>query len=223
MTLDRTAVIARAETLRPMLKPRAVAVLGASDDATKIGGVPLRYFRELGYQGAVYAVNPTRDTVQGLPAYKSVTDIEGPVDMAIMAVPARIAVETAEQAAEKGVKSLCTFTSGFSEIGEEGQRMQQRLREIARDSGMRILGPNCLGYFNARNHVYATFMDDYIGAQALKHWGDRNCMWSSDYPHPNMTWPNSRAFLAKRIGDLDPAKQTRVLSQNVIDLYGLEL
>jgi predicted TIM-barrel fold metal-dependent hydrolase len=72
-------------------------------------------------------------------------------------------------------------------------------------------------------HVYATFMDDYVGGQALKYWGDKNIMWSSDYPHPNMTWPNSRAFLARQIGDLDPARQKRVLSQNVIDLYKLKL
>jgi acyl-CoA synthetase (NDP forming) len=109
-----TDILASAQTLKPMLEPRGIAVLGASDDPTKIGGVPLRYFREYGYAGGIYAVNPTRDTVQGLPAYKSVTDIEGPVDMAIMAVPARLAIETAEAAAEKGVKALCTFTSGFA-------------------------------------------------------------------------------------------------------------
>jgi predicted TIM-barrel fold metal-dependent hydrolase len=72
-------------------------------------------------------------------------------------------------------------------------------------------------------HVYATFMDDFAGSQALKYWGERNCMWSSDYPHANMTWPNSRAFLAKQIGDLDTARQKRLTSQNVIDLYGLKL
>ncbi len=73
------------------------------------------------------------------------------------------------------------------------------------------------------DHVYATFMDDFVGGQALKYWGERNVMWSSDYPHPNMTWPNSRAFLARQIGDLDPARQKRVLSQNVIDLYKLKI
>jgi predicted TIM-barrel fold metal-dependent hydrolase len=66
-------------------------------------------------------------------------------------------------------------------------------------------------------------MDDFAGSQALKFWGDRNCMWSSDYPHANMTWPNSRAFLAKQIGDLDMERQKRLTSQNVIDLYGLKL
>lgn len=72
-------------------------------------------------------------------------------------------------------------------------------------------------------HFYATFMDDFVGAQALKFWGDKNCMWSSDYPHANMTWPNSRTFLARQIGDLEPARQKRLLSQNVIDLYKLKL
>ena len=150
-------ILASAKTLKALLEPRAVAVLGASNDASKIGGIPLRFLREYGYPGKVYAVNPTHATVQGMPAYKSVMDIEGPIDMAIMAVPARIAVETAEAAAAKGVKTLCTFTAGFSEAGEEGRRMQQRLGEIARDSGMRILGPNCLGHFNTRNKLYATF------------------------------------------------------------------
>ena len=71
-------------------------------------------------------------------------------------------------------------------------------------------------------HVFDR-MDDFVGAQALKFWGDKNCMWSSDYPHGNMTWPNSRAFIAKQIGDLDYAIQERLISQNVIDLYRLEL
>ena len=74
-----------------------------------------------------------------------------------------------------------------------------------------------------REHVYATFMDDYVGGQAIKYWGEHNVMWSSDYPHPNMTWPNSRAFLARQLGALDPVRQKRVLSQNVIDLYKLKL
>ncbi len=73
------------------------------------------------------------------------------------------------------------------------------------------------------DHMYLTFMDDYVGGQTLKFWGDRNCMWSSDYPHANMTWPNSRAFIARQIGDLAPEKQKRLLSQNCIDLYGLEI
>jgi predicted TIM-barrel fold metal-dependent hydrolase len=72
-------------------------------------------------------------------------------------------------------------------------------------------------------HVYATFMDDYVGAQTLEFWGAHNCMWSSDYPHGNMTWPNSRAFIARQIGALDIEKQQRLIARNVIELYRLEL
>jgi predicted TIM-barrel fold metal-dependent hydrolase len=72
-------------------------------------------------------------------------------------------------------------------------------------------------------HFYATFMDDVVGAHMLKVWGQNNCMWSSDYPHANMTWPHSRAFVAKQIGDLDIETQKRLTSQNVIDLYKLDL
>jgi predicted TIM-barrel fold metal-dependent hydrolase len=73
------------------------------------------------------------------------------------------------------------------------------------------------------DHMYLTFMDDAVGGDLLRNWGDRNCMWSSDYPHANMTWPNSRAFIARQVGDLDAEKQKRVLSQNCIDLYGLKI
>ena len=72
-------------------------------------------------------------------------------------------------------------------------------------------------------HFYATFMHDPIGESMLDRWGETNCMWSSDYPHPNMTWPNSRAFIAEQIGGLPMERKKRLLSQNVIDLYGLPL
>ena len=72
-------------------------------------------------------------------------------------------------------------------------------------------------------HFYATFMDDDVGATLLKTWGEKNCMWSSDYPHGNMTWPNSRAFLAKQMADMDPARVKRFVSENVIELYKLKL
>jgi predicted TIM-barrel fold metal-dependent hydrolase len=73
------------------------------------------------------------------------------------------------------------------------------------------------------DHFYATFMDDVVGSHLLKIWGEKDCMWSSDYPHANMTWPNSRAFVARQIGGLDMETQTRLTSRNVIDLYGLAL
>jgi predicted TIM-barrel fold metal-dependent hydrolase len=70
-------------------------------------------------------------------------------------------------------------------------------------------------------NVFATFMDDTVGSYLLPHWGDRNCMWSSDYPHENTTWPNSKALIARQIGALPMEKKIRLLSKTVIDLYGL--
>ena len=102
-----------AETLNAMFWPRACAVLGASDNPSKIGGIPVRFFKEYGYEGEFYPINPTRDTVQGMPAVPSIEDVDGPVDMAIMAVPEALAIEAAEACARKGVKSLVTLTSGL--------------------------------------------------------------------------------------------------------------
>ena len=74
-----------------------------------------------------------------------------------------------------------------------------------------------------REHVFATFMDDVVGSRALSYWGENNCMWSSDYPHGNMTFPHSRAFAARQVGDLPREIQERLLSENVIELYGLKV
>ncbi|MED5359517.1 MAG: CoA-binding protein, partial [Pseudomonadota bacterium] len=150
-----------AESLNAMFWPRACAVLGASDNPSKIGGIPVRFFKEYGYEGDFYPINPTRDTVQGLPAVRTIEDVDGPVDMAIMAVPEALAIETAEACARKGVKALVTLTSGFAEAGEQGAANQERLKAIAKDAGMRIVGPNCLGYFNPKNHIYATFSTSF--------------------------------------------------------------
>ena len=74
-----------------------------------------------------------------------------------------------------------------------------------------------------RDHMYCTFMDDYVGTRALEYWGQRNCMWSSDYPHGNMTWPKSRHFIARQIGDLPLDVQKRLVCDNVVELYGLKI
>jgi acyl-CoA synthetase (NDP forming) len=139
------------------MTPRSVAVIGASDDPTRIGGRPLRYLLDCGFGGQVLAVNPKRDTVQGIPALASVAEARATVDLALVAVPAVAAVATLEECAAHGVGAAVVFSSGFAEMGGEGVRGQQAMADIARDSGMRILGPNCLGIFNAAFGLYATF------------------------------------------------------------------
>jgi|HubBroStandDraft_4_1064222.scaffolds.fasta_scaffold00571_12 acyl-CoA synthetase (NDP forming) len=149
--------------LTPLLAPSSVAIFGASNDPTRISGRSLRYFREAGYQGALYPINPTRDTVQGLRAYPDLAAVPGRVDFGLIAVPANLAVEAMEACVQKGVRGVVMFTAGFAEIGAEGRALQEKITQIARDSGIRLCGPNCLGLFNMRighTPTFSSFLEE---------------------------------------------------------------
>ena len=147
----------RANSISALLAPNSVALVGASDDVTRIGGRPLRYLREGGFAGPIYPVNPKRETVQGFKAYASVASLPEAPDVAILAVPAAGTVQAVRECAEKGVKSAIVFTAGFAETDEAGRVLQDEMVGIARESGMRLLGPNCLGVFNSTRGYYGTF------------------------------------------------------------------
>jgi len=130
--------------LTALLKPQSVAIIGASDDPGRIGGRPLRYLIENGYTGGIYPVNPGRQTVQGLPSFANVSAIPGPVDLAVIAIPADKALASLAECAAKGVNAAVVFSAGFAETGDAGRTLPTRGTEIAQASGMGILGPNCL-------------------------------------------------------------------------------
>ncbi|MET0169285.1 MAG: CoA-binding protein, partial [Aliihoeflea sp.] len=150
-------MLKRTEGLSALLAPNSVALVGASDDVTRIGGRPLRYLREAGYKGAIYPVNPKRETVQGVKAYASVSDLPQAPDVAILAVPAAATVQAVRDCAERGVKAAIVFSAGFAETDDAGRALQDEMVGIAREAGMRILGPNCLGVFNSEAGYYGTF------------------------------------------------------------------
>ena len=135
----------------------SVAIFGASNDPVKIGGRPVRFFHDGPFQGPVYPINSRRDSVQGLRAYPSLHAIEEPVDLAILAIPGADVVRTLEECAEAGVRSAVVFSAGFAETGAEGADAQRRIKEIAAENRMRILGPNCIGAVNSAAGVFATF------------------------------------------------------------------
>jgi acyl-CoA synthetase (NDP forming) len=145
------------EGLDALMTPRSIAIIGASQDATKIGGRPVELLRRYGYAGQVYPVNPKAAMVQGLQAYASLEAVPEAPDLAIVAVDAEKAPEAVEQCAERGVRSVIVFSSGFAELGEKGRAMQERLRAAARRTGMRVLGPNCLGAVSIADKSIATF------------------------------------------------------------------
>lgn len=145
------------ETLSALLDPRTVAVIGASDEAARIGGRPIDYMTRLGFQGRILPVNPKRKVVQGLTAYESVAALPETPDVAIIAVPASAAAQAVEQLAERGTKAAIMFSAGFAEMGGEGVAAQEAMLASARRHGMRLLGPNCLGLFNVRSGFFGTF------------------------------------------------------------------
>ena len=138
-------------------RPRSIVVYGASSDPDKLSGRPLAYLKKFGYEGQVYAVNPHRDEVQGFTAYRSIADVPGPVDLAIIVVPASAVCAAVADCASAGVGAVTIFASGFGEIGGAGAPLQEEIVSIARRVGMRVVGPNCLGTFGAPERSFATF------------------------------------------------------------------
>ncbi len=145
------------DALDRMFRPRSVAVVGASATPSKIGGVPVDYLKSLGFQGRVIPVNPKADEIQGLPAYKSLAAAPGPIDLAIVAVPAAMVEAALEDAIAAGVPALVIFSSGFAEVGPEGAAAQARIVARAKEAGIRLLGPNCLGFMTVAEDCFATF------------------------------------------------------------------
>lgn len=133
------------DLVRALVAPRGVALVGASADPKKNTGRPQRYLKAHGYDGNVYPVNPGRDEVQGLKAYKSVSDIDGPCDQAFIMVPAPHVIDAVRACGEKGVPVATIYSDGFAETGEEGRALQAELLEVAKASGVRVLGPNSMG------------------------------------------------------------------------------
>lgn len=147
----------RATNLERLLRPSSVAVIGASGDPARIGGRPVRYLKEAGFAGPIYPVNPGRSDVQGLKSYPSIAAIGQSVDAVVVALPATKAVGVVRECAEAGVGGCVVFSADFAESGLAGEARQAELTRIARESGMRIIGPNCLGLFNAPTGAFLTF------------------------------------------------------------------
>lgn len=144
-----------------MLRPRSVAIIGASDDATRIGGRPIAYMTSQGFKGTILPVNPNRPKVQGLDAYASVAALPTVPDVAIVAVPGESAVQAVDDLGAKGCRAAIVFTAGFAEVDEKGQEAQDRMVAAARRHGTRLLGPNCLGLFNAAVGFYPMFSTSF--------------------------------------------------------------
>ncbi|MFJ8063214.1 acetate--CoA ligase family protein [Psychrobacillus sp. NPDC096426] len=143
--------------LEALFNPDSVAIIGASPDAKKIGGRPLSYLQRYGFDGKIYPINPKYKEINGLTCYPDILQVPASVDVAIIALPSQVVIETFQKCAQHGVKSVVIFSAGFGEIGESGKREQDEITRIAKEYNVRVLGPNCLGLFNVEKGFYGTF------------------------------------------------------------------
>ena len=144
-------------TLQEIMSPKSIAIVGASDNKARIGGRPLAHMIEQKFSGGIYPINPNRNTVQGIRAYPSLLDVKDDLDFILVAVPSNVVVSVLEQAVIKKAKTALIFSSGFAEIGGQGEMLQNQIKKISKESGLRVIGPNCLGLFNSSKNFYPTF------------------------------------------------------------------
>lgn len=172
--LDRSAARAReaaAASMRPFFEPASVAVIGANRERGRIGSEVFHNLIAAGCAVPVYPVHPDGGEIAGHRAYASVGEIPGPVDLAVIVVPAARVLDVAEQCIAKGVKALVVISAGFAEVGAEGRALEAALLERVREAGIRMVGPNCMGLLNTDPGVRlnATFSPVYppVGGVAM--------------------------------------------------------
>lgn len=154
--------------LTALFRPRSVAVIGASSDPNKIGGRPIHFLKKGRYRGAIYPVNRSAASVQGIGAFPSLQAIGREVDQAIIAVPAKLVLPALEQCVAARISAVQIFTAGFAEAGEEGRALQAKLVGLASANGVRLLGPNTLGIFGVADGFFGTFATALDGAWPRK-------------------------------------------------------
>ncbi len=140
-----------------MFDPRGVAIVGATKEAQKPGGQALQALLTHGYEGHIYPINPRHAELAGLRCFASVAQIDGPCDLAVVALPARLVPDTVVQCGHRGINNVVVIGGGFREVGPGGLELERRMLDAARANGVRIVGPNCLGLVNVHDRVYAGF------------------------------------------------------------------
>ncbi len=143
--------------LAPLFTPESIALFGASDREDAVGGIVFRNLLSAGFKGGIYPINPKRDVVQGRDAFKSLADIDDPVDLAVVATPAPSIPDIVEECGEQGVPMMLILSAGFREIGDEGRKLEDRVMQRARHYGIRVMGPNCLGIIRPDIGINLTF------------------------------------------------------------------
>ncbi|HQH81122.1 MAG TPA: CoA-binding protein, partial [bacterium] len=147
--------------LEKLFNPKAVAIIGASQTEGKVGHALLKNMIEEGFEGGLYAVNPKVGEIMGVKCYPDVKSLPDGIDLAVIAIPAKVVPQTIEDCGSRGIGAAVVISAGFKEVGKEGKELEKKLESAAMLSGVRVLGPNCLGFINTMNRVNASFAADH--------------------------------------------------------------
>ncbi|HTP97502.1 MAG TPA: CoA-binding protein, partial [Burkholderiales bacterium] len=155
--MQRPPAASTATDFDRLINPRSVAIVGASSNPTSIGGQPLRFLTEFGYQGKVYPVNPRYPELKGLACYPDIGAVPRPCDVALIAVGAAQVPKVIEQCGAAGIPFAIVMSAGFREIGAAGMGLQRELEAALARTTLRMVGPNCIGMMNVRDHIHCGF------------------------------------------------------------------
>jgi len=139
--------------LKHLFEPESIAIIGASKDELKSGGMFVSALLKDGFKGTIYPINRRENEIQSLKSYSSILEVPGKIDLAIMAIPAQGLPQAMAECAQKGVRFAIVHSVGFSELGDQGIDLERQMVKIARDGGVRIVGPNCMGIFSPKGRI----------------------------------------------------------------------
>lgn len=166
--MQLTETHARLATVAELMNPASVAIVGASEDRRKFGGRILYVLKNQGYRGVVFPINPARETILEYKAYPSILDVPSPPDLVILAIPRDYVVQAISDCGDMGVKGVIVVTSGFSEAGDEGARLERQMLDVAHAKRVRIIGPNGIGIVSPANQFSLSPAVSLVDRPALK-------------------------------------------------------
>lgn len=146
-----------------ILSPKSIAIVGASQDPEKIASVILRNLIQDGYNGKIYPINPKYEDIQGRKAYPNIISVPDNIEMACIAIPHQFVEDVVDQCINKKVKSVVIISAGFKEVGSQGKELELRISQKLKDNGIRLIGPNCLGFINNKAKINLTFARENPG------------------------------------------------------------
>ncbi|WP_313369605.1 acetate--CoA ligase family protein [Achromobacter animicus] len=152
--------------LDPLLNPRSIAMIGASANPGRIGGMPLELLTRFGFQGGIYPVNPKYQEVFGLRCWSDIEAVPEPVDLAVLAIAAADVTPMLRRCHARGIPAAIVYAAGFAEAGGEGARLQDELEAFVSESGMAVAGPNCMGFANLNTQAHTAFASVFKTAPA---------------------------------------------------------